>query len=336
MPVNARRRYRRLLDLQPSLRSAVEELPFHHLTLAGKRGIVCSGTGYNYVREALHGTEDSLLRIAAYPLPEGLLRKLVDHCDEVFVFEDGYPFIECHLTGLYGVPGKAVHGRLDGTLREDGELLPDTVARALGLAADAGTPPNDALVVGRPPQFCKGCPHAFTFDALVDATAGYERPLLFSDIGCYAMGIMPPYSAVHSVVDMGASIGMAHGASRGGAFPVICTIGDSTFAHSGLPALLGAVHFDANITVLILDNATTAMTGSQDSFATGEELVEMLKGLGVKDLHVFEPLPKHRVDNVETIKKAIEHRGLSVIVSRRACIHYKKPKLTGLPVCQST
>lgn len=336
MPANARRRYRRLLDLQPAIRAAVEESPFNKLTLAGKRGIICSGTAYNYVREALgENPADSLLRVAAYPMPEALIRKLVDHCDEVYVFEDGYPFIERHLKGLYGVPGKPIHGRLDGTLREDGELLPEVVAKALGVPAEPSLD-IDPLAVGRPPQFCKGCPHAYSFDALIDATAGYERPLMFSDIGCYALGIMPPYSAVHSCVDMGASIGMAHGASRTGAHPVICTIGDSTFAHSGLPALLGAVFHDANITVLILDNATTAMTGAQDSFATGEELMNMLRGLGVKDLHLFEPIPKNREENVKIIRAAIEHKGLSVIVARRACIHFKKPKLVGLPVCEAT
>lgn len=334
MPVNARRRYRRLLDMQGDLRTQVEAFEGNRLKLGGKRGIICSSTGFNYVREALgENPQDSLLRIAAYPLPDVALRRIIDHCDEIYVFEDGFPFIERHILGLYGVHGKSIHGRLDGTLREDGELLPETVARALGVDWDAPDIP-DPLAVNRPPQFCKGCPHAYTYDALVDATAGYERPLFFSDIGCYALGIAPPYSAVHSVVDMGASIGMAHGASRTGAFPVICTIGDSTFAHSGLPALLGAVHHDADITVMVLDNSTTAMTGQQDSFATGEELVEMLRGLGVKDLHIFEPIPKNREANVQAIRAAIEHRGLSVIVARRACIHFKKPKLVGLPVCE--
>jgi indolepyruvate ferredoxin oxidoreductase alpha subunit len=101
-----------------------------------------------------------------------------------------------------------------------------------------------------------------------------------------------------------------------------------------MTAMLDAAHYDANITVLIMDNATTAMTGAQDSLATGEQLMEMLKGLGVKDLHMFEPLPKHHAQNVETLKNAIEHQGLSVIVSRRACIHIK-PKAKPLPQCKT-
>ena len=161
---------------------------------------------------------------------------------------------------------------------------------------------------------------------MLDATASFPNPLLFSDIGCYAMGIMPPFEAVHSCVDMGSSIGLAHGARRAGAHPVLCTIGDSTFAHSGMTPLLGAVLSDADITVIILDNATTAMTGTQESMATGEQLITLLKGLGVKDLHVFEPLPKKRAANVEILRQAIAHQGLSVIVAVRACIQIRPTK----------
>ena len=326
VPMNARRRYKHLLALQPSLEAASESSPHNRLELAGKRGIVCAGTGYNYAREVLGAhTGDSLLRIGFYPLPAGLLRRLVQHCDEIVVVEEGYAFIEQRLTGLMGVPGKAVRGKLDGSLPLDGELLPETVATALGVPL-AKCAPEDSLLAGRPPQFCKGCPHSDTFNAMLDATASFPNPLLFSDIGCYAMGIMPPFEAVHSCVDMGSSIGLAHGARRAGAHPVLCTIGDSTFAHSGMTPLLGAVLSDADITVIILDNATTAMTGTQESMATGEQLITLLKGLGVKDLHVFEPLPKKRAANVEILRQAIAHQGLSVIVAVRACIQIRPTK----------
>ncbi|MFI5386625.1 MAG: thiamine pyrophosphate-dependent enzyme [Fimbriimonadales bacterium] len=326
VPINARRRYKHLLGLQAGIAAASEGSTYNRLTLAGKRGIVCTSTGYNYVREVLgSNADDSILRIGLYPIPSNLLRQLVDHCDEIVVVEEGYPFIEQHLTGLMGIPRKAIRGKVDGSLPMDGELLPEIVAKALGIRWTQPVAP-DPIVAGRPPQFCKGCPHAYSFNALLDATAQFEHPLLFSDIGCYALGIMPPYRAVHSCVDMGSSIGMAHGASRAGAHPVLCTIGDSTFAHSGMTPLLGAVQSDANITVLILDNGTTAMTGAQDSMATGETLMEILRGLGVKDLQLIEPLPKSHAQNVEAIRRAIEHRGLSVIVGRRPCIHIKARK----------
>lgn len=327
VPANARRRNRRLLDLQAQFLAYAEESPFNRLHLAGKRGVLCTSTAHNYVREAIgDDPADSLLRVAVYPLPGNLIRKLVDHCDEIVVLEEGYPFIESRLCGLYGVPGKQIRGKLEGSLPLDGELLPDTVLRALGMQSDEGMP-ADSLVAGRPPQFCKGCPHSSTFNAIIDATAGFDHPLMFGDIGCYTLGIMPPFSAVHSCVDMGASIGMAMGAARAGRHPVLCTIGDSTFAHSGMTGLLGAVHENANITVMILDNATTAMTGAQDSMATGEGLLEIIRGLGVKHVLDFDPLPKHHAANVAAIKEGIAHEGLSVVVARRACVRLKPAKI---------
>lgn len=336
VPANARRRYRRLIDLQSDLGVASNTSSFNRLTLGGRRGVICTSTGYNYVREALgRDRDDSVLRIGMYPLPVDRIRELVDHCDEIVVIEEGYPFIEQHLVGLLGLPGLPVRGKLDGTLPYAGELLPELVCEALGIHRELPVA-SDSIVSARPPQFCKGCPHAYSFNALLDATADFEHPMLFSDIGCYALGIMPPFKAVHACVDMGASIGMAHGASRAGAHPVVCTIGDSTFAHSGMTGLLGAVQSDANMTVMILDNGTTAMTGAQDSFATGETLLEVLRGLGVKDLHLCEPLPKNHAANVELIRQAVDHPGLSVIVARRLCIHIKAKKTAiPIPVAQS-
>ncbi|HTQ09553.1 MAG TPA: thiamine pyrophosphate-dependent enzyme [Fimbriimonadaceae bacterium] len=334
VPAHARIRFHHLIELQPDLVAASDASPFNKLLLAGKRGVLCNSVAYNYVREALGpNPPDSILRIGQYPLPAGLIRSLVAHCDEILVIEEGYPFIEQRLTGLLGVPGKKIRGKLEGTLPVDGELAPDKVAEVLGVRHPHPID-GDSIVAGRPPQFCKGCPHAYTFSALADATAQFEHPILFSDIGCYALGLMPPYRAVHACVDMGASIGMAHGASRAGAHPVVCTIGDSTFGHSGMAGLLGAVRSDANITVMIMDNGTTAMTGTQDSMTTGETLIEILKGLGVKDLQVIEPLPKSHRDCVEAIRRAIDHQGLSVIVARRPCIHVKSKKLSA-PLTQA-
>lgn len=332
VPYNARRRYARLLALQADLIKYSEESSFNHLKLRGRRGIIASGIAVNYIKEALRGSDaDSILKIGVNPLPIKHIRALVDHCDEVFVFEDGYPLIEKGLRGLLGIEGKSIRGRLDGTLPAQGELTPEIAGAALGRPfpkfLDA-----ESIVEPRPPQLCKGCPHSDSFSALIDATASLENPILFSDIGCYTLGVMPPYRAVHSCVDMGASIGMAHGAAIGGAHPVICTIGDSTFGHSGIQPLLGAILADADITVVILDNSTAAMTGTQESMTTGDELISLLRGMGVMDLHLIEPHRKHHASNVETIKDAIAHPGLSVVVSRRACIYWKPPKPIETPL----
>jgi indolepyruvate ferredoxin oxidoreductase, alpha subunit len=322
VPSNARRRFRRLLDMQPALRDWSERSPFNSLRLAGSTGIIASGIAYNYAREAIGTDEEySLLRICTYPLPIKLIRELVAHCNEIWVIEEGYPFIESRLNGLLGLTGKFVRGKLSGDLPPTGELTPEIVARAMGRPGAAPIAAMDDLVA-RPPALCRGCPHADTFKAIIDATASLPETLLFSDIGCYTLGAMPPYKAVHSCVDMGASIAMAHGAAQAGAFPVICTIGDSTFTHSGMTPLIGAARANANMTVFVLDNATVAMTGAQETMATGEELINLLKGLGVDPdhMHVVEPLPKNHAENVDLIKREMNYPGLSVIIPRRACL----------------
>lgn len=332
VPTNARRRFHRLIGIQSSLQDALEAQNWNRLSLAGPRGLICSGPGYNFIREACgQRLSDSLLRIGSYPLPDDKLRKLADHCDEILVIEEGFPLIESHLSGVFGVPGKPIRGKLDGTIPLEGELTPESVESAL-TGKPMLSPAIEPLVSPRPPQLCKGCPHSDSFGALVDATAEYSDPVLFSDIGCYTLGVMEPFRAVHSCVDMGASIGMAHGAFRAGAYPVLCTIGDSTFAHSGIAPLLGAIRADADITVIILDNATTAMTGAQESFTTGEDLVKLIEGLGATNLQVFEPLRKNHSENVGILKQAIAHKGLSVVVARRACIHFKRAA-SQLPIC---
>ena len=326
LPVNARRRFRRLLDMQESIREYATGSAHNQLTLRGPRGIIASGIAHNYVREVVGADcSESVLKIGVYPIPVELVRKLVDHCAEILVVEEGYPFIEVRLNGLLGVPGKAIHGKSSGHLPPDGELTADLVRKALGMAP-LEAPELVGALPGRPPALCKGCPHCDTFQAMLEATSAYENSILFSDIGCYTLGALPPYNAVQSCVDMGSSISMAMGAAKAGAHPVLCTIGDSTFTHSGMTPLLGAIQDDVNITVLILDNATVGMTGGQETFSTGDDLLRLIKGLGVKEEHLirFEPLKRNHKDNTALLRRAIEHRGLSVLVAHRACIQLKR------------
>jgi indolepyruvate ferredoxin oxidoreductase alpha subunit len=322
LPVNARRRYRRLLDVQKDLQAYAEASPYNELKLKGKKGIITSGIAANYVEEVIGENSDfSLLTIRVYPTPRNLVRKLVEHCDVIIVIEEGYPFIEAQLTGLLGVPGKTISGKLSGALPEDGELSADLVRRALGMKTIQA---HDAAgkIPGRPPQLCQGCPHSDTYGAILAAAAGDERPYMFSDIGCYTLSALPPYNAIDTCVDMGASISMAHGAAKAGRHPVICSIGDSTFIHSGMTGLIGAAHENANMTVFILDNATVGMTGGQEVFATGESLVNVVKGLGVDPEHIVTivPMEKNHEKNVELVRREINYKGLSVVIADRACI----------------
>jgi len=333
LPVNARRRFGQLLDRQAEMVRVSDESRFNVLELNDEDrslGVIASGIAYNYFREAVagEGAPPSFLKVSTYPLPEGLIRKLVGHVETVLVLEDGYPFIERQLKGLFGVPGKTVLGRASGAVPPSGELTPDIARRALGReplpALRAGGPP----LAGRPPQLCAGCPHADTFKALNEALEGSPGSNVFSDIGCYTLGALPPYNAIHSCVCMGASVSMARGASDVGLHPAVSVIGDSTFAHSGITPLLGAARADTDMTVIILDNATTAMTGGQPTYGSGEPLLRLIKGLGVPDAHVrtIEPLPKNHQKNVQIIKDEIGHHGLSVVVAVRECVQELRKK----------
>jgi indolepyruvate ferredoxin oxidoreductase alpha subunit len=207
------------------------------------------------------------------------------------------------------------------------------VRQALGLPAGEG---YDACadVVGRPPALCKGCGHRDVYTALNQVLLDYPNARVFGDIGCYTLGFLPPFHAIHSCVDMGASITMAKGAADAGQWPAVAVIGDSTFTHSGMTGLLDAVNEDANITVIISDNLTTAMTGGQDSAGTNK-FEAICRGLGVSDEHlrVVVPMPKNMPEITRVIKEEIEYNGVSVIIPRRECVqtfarHAKEKKKT--------
>jgi indolepyruvate ferredoxin oxidoreductase alpha subunit len=150
---------------------------------------------------------------------------------------------------------------------------------------------------------------------------------IFSDIGCYTLGALPPFRSIHTCVDMGASITMAKGAADAGLFPAVAVLGDSTFTHSGITGLLDAVNAESNITVIILDNETTAMTGGQDSAGTGK-IEDICRGVGVAADHIriFEPLRKNYNEMMQVIREEVASPGVSVIIPRRECIQTLKRK----------
>jgi indolepyruvate ferredoxin oxidoreductase alpha subunit len=331
LPHLARGRYKRLLDLQPELLKMSEESRFNKLVLhpsCKEFGIIASGIGYNYVMENYpdEASRPSILKIGTYPLPEALIRRLFDHVDAVLVVEEGAPFIEQAIKGMFGVAGKKIVGRLTGDLPRAGELSPETVRPALHLEPLE----RRALdkLAARPPQLCTGCPHTDTYKAIKAALKDYPGGMVFSDIGCYTLGYFPPHNAIDSCVCMGASIGMAKGASEAGLFPAIAVIGDSTFGHSGMTALRSAAAYDANMVLVILDNCTTAMTGGQPTFASGARLLAIVEGLGVPKEHIrtITPLPKFHEANVKVFQEEIAHKGISVVVAMRECLEEAKRK----------
>lgn len=321
LPAIARRRYQHLLDMQPTVLQASEESTYNRF-IEGKDkkiGVVACGITINYLNETFpDGCPYSVVKISQYPLPKRMIEKLSNECEVIIVLEDGYPFVEKQLKGYFD--NKKVKGRLDGTLPRTGELNPDSVAKAFGMSKNVSYE-VPSVVKMRPPQMCQGCGHRDMYAALNEVLRAYPDSKVFGDIGCYTLGALPPYQAINSTVDMGASITMAKGASDAGLYPAVAVIGDSTFTHSGMTGLLDAVDENSNIVVVISDNETTAMTGGQDSQGTGK-IESICLGLGVKPEHlrVFVPLKKNYEEMLQIIKEEVDYNGLSVIIPRRECI----------------
>jgi len=323
LPSIARKRYKILLETQVSLEDNALKSGFNVLREGKehKLGIIACGIALNYLEENFPaGIPYPVLKIGQYPAPKRMLQDLVSACDSIMVIEEGYPLIEEGLRGILNNSPKPVHGRLDGSLPRDGELNPDLVGEALGVTGQQG-PEIPEFMIDRPPALCKGCGHIDTFKALLEALEPYGPGRTFSDIGCYTLGALPPYNAINSCVDMGASVTMAKGAADAGLFPSVAVIGDSTFTHSGMTGLLDAVIENSPVTVVISDNETTGMTGGQKSSALGR-LESICLGLGVNEKHlrVITPLRKNHDHNVGVMMEELKYQGVSVIISRRECI----------------
>jgi indolepyruvate ferredoxin oxidoreductase alpha subunit len=320
LPGIARKRYVDLLAKQFDMQQAAETSVYNKIEKGGtkKLGIIACGIAYNYVKEAV-GDDANILKISQYPLPVEKVRQLAAENDAILVVEDGQPVVEELLAGILGA-GYPIKGRLTGDLPRTGELNPDHVSKALG--KEAGPVFDDAKnLAGRPPQLCQGCGHRDVYTALNQVLAEYPDYRVFGDIGCYTLGALPPFKALASCVDMGASITMAKGAADAGLFPAVAIIGDSTFTHSGMTGLLDAVNDKSNITVVISDNLTTGMTGGQDSAGTNK-FEAICRGLGVEPDHirVVVPLPKNMPEITRILKEEIDYNGVSVIIPRRECI----------------
>ncbi|NTV05465.1 MAG: indolepyruvate ferredoxin oxidoreductase [Chlorobiaceae bacterium] len=322
MPHNARRQYTKLLGMQEKLEELSEHSWLNRLIPGrGLTGVVAFGIAFNYVMEVRQvcQLDFPLLQIGQYPLPRKQIEALFNTCDTVLVAEEGYPVYEELLRGYFG--NSNIRGRLDGTLPRAGELNADSVGHALAVTKKK-VMPIPALMVNRPPELCKGCGHRDLFEALNTVMNSCSEHHVFSDIGCYTLGALAPYHAIHTCVDMGASITMAKGAADAGLRPAVAVIGDSTFTHSGMTGLLDAVNDCSPLTVIIADNDTTAMTGGQNSSANGSKLLAICRGLGVEEAHLrtIIPLKSHLERNITVLREEISWEGVSVVIAERECI----------------
>ncbi|MCJ7725916.1 MAG: thiamine pyrophosphate-dependent enzyme, partial [Acidimicrobiia bacterium] len=293
----------------------------------GPLGVITTGIARNYFEENRRdlAVVPPHLHIGAYPVPDEAIRQIAARVDRILVVEEGYPFVEQRLRGVLEHRWE-IAGKMDETLPLDGELTPDSVREALGLAPRPRISIGLLDLPGRPPQLCKGCPHRDSYDAVAEVLGGYEQSVVTSDIGCYTLGALPPYRAIESCVCMGASVGMAKGASDAGLRPALAVIGDSTFLHSGVTGLMDAVASDTDMTLLILDNEIVAMTGLQPTVLPEGRLQPIIEGLGVDpaQVRVVDVNPRDQSDLVEALRTEMAHPGLSVVVAVRECIEATK------------
>jgi indolepyruvate ferredoxin oxidoreductase alpha subunit len=330
LPANARRQWRALIERQADLRAYTRDCEHNTVMRPDdgvEFGVITTGLARNYLFENIADlpVRPAHQHIGAYPFPVERVRDFVSGLRRVLVLEEGYPLVEHALRGVVP-PSLEIEGRESGHVPPDGELTPDIVRRALGLAVRTGLSIPGLTLPNRPPQLCAGCPHADSFHSVTAALAEFPGAVVTSDIGCYTLGALPPYTAIESCVCMGASVGMARGAADAGLHPVVAVIGDSTFLHSGVTPLLDAISADTPMTLLILDNKTVGMTGGQPTIRPSSELEPLLRGLGVAPghLHIVEAHPRHRAATTALLRQELEHKGLSVIVAVRECIETAK------------
>ena len=325
MPANAIKRHVTVEARDKAIAEYVNGLEINRAeyTVENEIGVVCSGVVYEYVKEALPNA--NVFKIGSvHPVPVPAILEFSKKVKELFVIEELEPFIEDTLKAA----GIACKGKEIFSLQ--GEISVKTIREKFGLeSAEVAQP---AQVPARPPVMCAGCPHRGVFYVL-----NKLKLTVNGDIGCYTLGAVPPLAAVDTCVCMGASVGMAHGFKKatGGASKNVAVIGDSTFLHSGVTGLINAVYNQSGITLMILDNSTTGMTGHQQHPATGKNLKgepapvvlldELCKACGVKDLQIVDAYDVKGVE--KAVKSAILSDEVSVIIAQRPCaLLDKSPK----------
>jgi len=292
----------------------------------GEIGVICAGSAYQHVVEALPMA--SVLKLGiSYPLSVKQIREFAGSVEKLYVIEEGSEYLAESVRAC----GVEID-QLDTPIPADGELSPGIIRACFGFEIPSHAEQR-ADLPNRPPALCPGCPHRVVFKEL-----SRLRAIVTGDIGCYTLAALPPLSAMDTCVDMGASISMAHGMELALANvnhkPVVAVIGDSTFGHSGLSSLISTVYNQGKGTVCILDNRTTAMTGHQGNPFNGItlqkrqsrelDLEAVVKSLGVEDVRVLDPNDVALVR--ENLKNACASDDLSVLIFKSPCVLLDKSK----------
>ncbi len=324
VPSNALRRHPVMEERIRAIADYAETFPYNRIELRDRSlGIITAGVAYQYTREVF--PDASVLKLGmTWPLPEGLIRRFAASVDRLIVLEELDPFIE-DVVKRMGIPcqGKDIFPLT-------GELDPYVVrlsAIQAGLLSDAAVPSIPTLegdpLPARPPVLCPGCPHRPTFYVLNKLKVPVN-----GDIGCYTLGLVPPLSAIHTCGCMGAGIAVAHGAVQAGSPERhVAVIGDSTFFHTGIPALINVVYNQSPVVTVILDNRTTGMTGHQPNPGTGHtlqdkpaptiEIEPLVRACGVKQVRTLSAFDVTGIE--KTLKEYLQLNEPSVLIVQEPC-----------------
>ncbi len=341
VPKHTRVLHKKLNEKLKKIEEYANRSEFNEMIINGRLGIITSGVSRTYVREAIKELDNvSILEIGfTNPLPRKLIEEFITQVDKVLVVEELEPYLEegvkkiAHESGVW----LEIHGK--DILPRELEFTPDIVKKAvykfvnkeynnIGLKFEV-----DISIPERPPVLCAGCPHRALFYALKKIT---KKKIYTGDIGCYTLGLA--YKTIDTCLCMGASVTIAQGFYHAGVKEKpVAIIGDSTFIHAGITGLINASYNKANIVVIILDNRTVAMTGLQPTPASGvNALGEKTKELSIEELakvcgatFVKTVSPYNLEETIEALRKAFEHDGLAVVISKEPCaLLARKMKLT--------
>ncbi|NQT10986.1 MAG: indolepyruvate ferredoxin oxidoreductase subunit alpha [Desulfobacteraceae bacterium] len=348
VPAVSRNLHVKLLENFKHAAKISETSAYNFITGKGNLGIICNGVSYNYVYDAVTdldmGDRVKILRIGfSHPMPANLIKDFLKECKKALIVEEGEPYMEESVKALAQEEGLIlpINGKRKDLFSRLYEFNPGLVRQCLARYFDVPYTKPEAVdlfdipadipeIPQRPPNLCAGCSHRATYYAVKKAAEGTET-ICPTDIGCYTLGLLPPLSMADFLICMGSSVGTSCGFSKATDKKVIGFIGDSTFFHSGIPGLINAVFNNHNFTLIILDNGTTAMTGHQPHPGVdmkklnlegfGHVSIEnVVRGIGVSHVTVIRPYNIKK--SVEAVKKALNYKGVSVVISKQMCTLY--------------
>ena len=346
VPAVARQLHSKLLDKMNKAKGLSEISEFNPVKGSGKAGIIVNGVSLHYALDAVEdlGIKDNtkILRLGfSNPMPEKLIKEFLKGCEKVLVIEEGEPFMEEAVKAFAQEAGLTIpiSGKSEALFSRLYEYDPAMVREKIAVFFGVDYTPKAKLdtadvpqIPMRPPNLCSGCSHRATFYEVKQA-AGDMDIICPTDIGCYTLGFLPPLNMGDFVICMGSSVSTSCGFGQATDQKVVSFIGDSTFFHSGITGLVNAVFNNHNFTLVILENDITAMTGHQPHPGVDMErfgldgfgrvnIEELVRTLGVEHVSIVKPFKVKK--SIETIREALEYKGVSVIISREPCALYAK------------